>query len=199
VSGQRPRATGRRNVLLGIALLARGRAEGLAQFDDSVPAFLASLAPLIAFPLVRGIIGFSEGDELGTLTGLLATVCALIAPPVISEALARVWHRQARWLRYATAFNWCQWAVVAFAALLLLGLGTAMSLGLPNRVAGPMLVAGLLGYGCWLHWFLLRRALEISAWQAAFAVVCINFGTAVLLIAPMLLARQSGSAVQIPG
>lgn len=71
------------NVLVGIALLARGRAEGLAQFEDSVQAFLASLAPLIAFPLVRGVIAFSEGETVGTVTDLLATLCALIAPAVI--------------------------------------------------------------------------------------------------------------------
>jgi hypothetical protein len=189
----------RTNVLVGIALLARGRAEGLAQFDDSVQAFLASLVPLIAFPLVRGLIALSEGETVGTVTDLLATLCALIAPAVISEALAGIWHRQARWLRYATAFNWCQWAVVGFAALLLLTLGTAMALGLPNSVAGPLLVACLIGYGCWLHWFLLRRALDISAWQAGLAVVCINFGTAVLLLGPLLLARETGSGLQMPG
>lgn len=67
-----------------------------------------------------------------------------------------------------------------------------MAMGLPNRVAGLLLIAGLMGYGCWLHWFLLRQALEISGWQAGLAVVCINFGTAVLLLGPLLVAREAG-------
>ena len=59
--GQRPRPG---SIVLGIARLARGRADGLRQFGATREAFLASLAPLVAFPLVGGVLMLLGGGGL---------------------------------------------------------------------------------------------------------------------------------------
>ncbi len=175
-------------VLLGIWQLARGRAEGFAQFGSSREGFLTSLAPLIAFPLVGAGLGLLRGHGGAALGDLLATLCALLAPPVLTHGFARAWRREAAWLRFATAFNWCQWAIPVVATGLLLVLGVLMALGLPDGVAGGMLLAGLIGYGLWLHWFLARHGLDLSGPRAALLVAAVNAGTALLVLTPTLIA-----------
>ena len=88
---------------------------------------------------------------------LLATLCALLAPPVLSYSLARYWGREALWLRFATAFNWCQWAIPAIACLCCWRCSLLIALGVPNDAAGHLWILGLAGYGLWLHWFLARH------------------------------------------
>ena len=46
----------RKSVLIGILRIARGRADGIACFGSSPQAFLSSLAPLLAFPLVGAVL-----------------------------------------------------------------------------------------------------------------------------------------------
>ncbi|MFL5282653.1 MAG: hypothetical protein ACJ8AW_17120, partial [Rhodopila sp.] len=71
-----------RSVLVGIMRIARGRADGIACFGASPQAFLSSLAPLLAFPLVGAVLAiFSEGPRRA-LTGLAVTLCALLTPAV---------------------------------------------------------------------------------------------------------------------
>ncbi len=175
------------NVLLGVLRLARGRVSGFAAFGDSPQAFLASLAPLIAFPLVGGGLMLAGGEGLPALADMLATFCALLAPPVVSWWLARRWQREPHWLRFATAFNWCQWAIPAVAALLLLALGVLMALGLPNGVAGAAVVLGMVGYGLWLHWFLARRGLDLSPGKAVLFVLAVNLATVAVVVGPRIL------------
>jgi hypothetical protein len=180
-------AGGAPNILLGVVRLATGRADGLAHFGNTTQAFLTSLAPLIAFPLVGSALLIINGGGLPALSDLLATLCALLAPPVLSWWFARRWQREALWLRFATAFNWCQWAIPVMASALLVVLGVFMAIGLPNRVAGVVAVIGLVSYGLWLHWFLARRGLGLPATRAALFVVCVNLGTAALIVGPRVL------------
>ncbi|HEX3405465.1 MAG TPA: hypothetical protein VHT74_34585, partial [Acetobacteraceae bacterium] len=107
----RGKAPPRGSIVVGIMRLARGRADGMLQFGTTREAFLSSLAPLIAFPLVGGVLMLLGGGGFTALSDLFATLCALVAPPVLSFEVARLWGRQAAWLRFATAFNWCQWAI----------------------------------------------------------------------------------------
>lgn len=187
------RDTGRgQSIVLGVLRLARFDARGLAQFGDSVPAFLSSLAPLVAFPLVGALLMGLNGQGLAAADELLATLCALLAPPVLSEALAAAWHREAAWLRYATAYNWCQWVIPMVAVLLLLVLGLLTRLGLPDRVAVLAMVFGLLAYALALHWFLARRALGLSAVKATLLVIGVTLGTVILVLGPRLLALAAG-------
>jgi hypothetical protein len=178
------------SVLRGVARVARGHADGIEQFTGTSQGFLASLAPLIAFPLVGTAILVVDGDGAPAITDLLATIAVLLAPPVLSFELARLWGRQALWLRFATAFNWCQWLLPMLAAVLLIGLGTLLHAGLPDAAATGALVLGLGGYALWLHWFLARHGLKLSRVRAVLLVLTVNFSTALLVLAPRLLAMQ---------
>jgi len=177
-------------ILRGMVLVARGRAEGIDMFAGTSQGFLASLAPLVAFPLVGTALLLLDGDGTPAITNLLSTIAVLLAPPVLSFELARLWGRQARWLRFATAFNWCQWLLPMLAAVLLLVLGMLSQAGLPENAATVALVLGLGGYALWLHWFLARHGLALSRVRAALLVLGVNFGTALLVLAPRLLALQ---------
>jgi hypothetical protein len=184
--------------LRGIARLACGRAEGLAQFGDTRQAFLASLFPLIAFPLLGELLVAMRGD-VPSLTDLLATLCALLAPPVLSFSIARRWGREALWPRFATAFNWCQWAIPAIAFLLLLAVSLLIALGVPNEAAGHLWILSLAGYGVWLHWFLARRALNLSVIRAVVLVVLVNAATVALVVGPLLIARLAEPSERLGG
>jgi hypothetical protein len=195
-----PVPVGRRrlNILLGIARLARGRADGLAQFGDTRQAFLASLLPLLAFPLLGELLVALRGG-MPSLSDLLATVCALLAPPVLSFSLARRWGREAQWPRFATAFNWCQWAIPAIAFLLLLAMSLLIALGVPNEAAGHLWILSLAAYGVWLHWFLARRALELTAVRAVVLVVLVNAATVAMVIGPLLIANLAEPSERLGG
>ncbi len=179
-----------KGVVLGIMLLARGRKAGLLLFGATREAFLASLAPLIAFPLVGGALMVLGGGGLEAFTDLLATLCALLAPPVLSFEVARFWGRQDAWLRFATAFNWCQWVIpVAFSILLLL-FGMLSAVGLPSNAARAGVLAGLVGYGLWLHCFIARHGLSVSWPRAGAMVIGVNLVTVLLVVVPRVLTLE---------
>ena len=180
----------RQSVLLGIVRVACGRADGIACFGGTPQAFMTSLAPLIAFPLVgAGMALFTEGPRRA-LTGLAIAMCALLTPAVISYELARIWQRAEAWLRFATAFNWCEWILPVIACLVMVPLSFAINAGMGEAAASSTLVACLVSYGLWLHWFLARNALGLSGGRAAVLVLLVNLGTAVAVVGPPLLARK---------
>ena len=174
-------------IVLGILLVARGRAEGLALFGATAQAFLASLAPLVAFPLVGGALIALGGEPAAGIAGFLETICVLLGQPVISQFVAERWGRGELWLRYATAFNWCQWVIPALASVLVLAIGLLLSLGMPDAWAAPLLIAGLGVYGLWLQWFLARHALLVSWLRAIALVLIVNVATAAILLGPRVL------------
>ena len=182
----------RRSILVGIARIARGRADGVAYFGSTAQSYLSSLAPLVAFPLVGAAVGmFSEGPRRA-LTDLAMTLCALLTPAVISYELARIWKRDEAWLRFATAFNWCEWILPVLACLVMVPLTFAMSAGLAANAASLILVGCLGCYGLWLHWFLARQALGLSGPRAVALVFLVNLGTVVTVMGPGLLAYRIG-------
>lgn len=182
----------RRSVILGVARIARGRKDGVDCFSSSPQAFLSSLAPWVAFPLVSAVLGmFTEGLRWA-LTGLAITVCALLMPAVVSYELARLWRRTEAWARFATAFNCCQWLLVILACLLMVPLSVAISAGMSETAASLALVSCLGLYGLWLHWFLARNALGLSGFRAVLLVFLVNIGTAVVVLGPRLLANDLG-------
>jgi hypothetical protein len=190
--GQRPRSG---SIVLGIVRLARGRADGFQQFAATREAFLASLAPLVAFPLVGGALMVLGGGGLTALSDLLATICALVAPPVLSFEIARLWGRQQSWLRFATAFNWCQWAIPVLGSALLLLLAVLIVLGLPRSLARAMVVLGLVSYGLWLHWFLARHGLGLSRLRALLLVLGVNLVTVMIVMGPRVLEFGAGGGL----
>lgn len=175
------------NVLVGILRLARFDGSGMAQFGATTQAFLASLAPLIAFPLVGAALMLMHGGGLDALAEFLATLCTLLAPPVLSHLLAIAWRREGDWLRYATAFNWCQWVIPMAAAVLLLSAGVMIWAGLPNRIVAVIAIAGVIVYALVLHWFIARVGLRLSILRAALLVLGVNLGTGALVLLPVLL------------
>jgi hypothetical protein len=182
----------RKSILVGILRIARGRPDGIACFGSSAQAFLSSLAPLVAFPLVGSLLGaFTEGPRRA-LADLAMTLCALLTPAVLSYELARIWKRADGWLRFATAFNWCEWILPVLACLIMVPLSVAISMGLSENVAGPLLLGCLGVYGLWLHWFLARNALALSRFRAVVLVFLVNLGTVVVVMGPRLLVHDAG-------
>lgn len=175
------------SIVLGIVRLARGRSDGMQQFGATRDAFLASLAPLIAFPLVGGMLMLAGGGGLTAVSDLLATLCALVAPLVLSFEVARLWRRQQFWLRFATAFNWCQWVIPCVGFVLLVVFGVLAALGVPRWAAQVGLLLGLLSYAFWLHWFLARHGLGLSRSRALLLVFAVNLATALLVVGPRII------------
>lgn len=189
---------GRPNILRGILLLSRGRAAGLAEMGAGPQEFLASLAPLVAFPLVGCLLMLTQGKIQDAVTDFLATLVAILAPPVLSFSLARLWGRQEKWFRFGTAFNWCQWVLPLLGAFLVLIAGFMVQAGVPLRPTVILLCCVLLGYAFWLHWFLARHGLDLSGGRAAVLVFLVNLVTIILVGGPQLLelALQSLTAAK---
>jgi hypothetical protein len=181
----------RPSVLVGIFRIARGRADGIACFGGSVQSFLSSLAPLLAFPLVGAILAAMSDGPVRALTGLGMTLCALLTPAVLSYELARLWNRGDAWIRFATAFNWCEWILPVLACLVMVPLSVAIAAGLSEKAASLVLLGFLGSYGLWLHWFLARKALGLSVARAIFLVLLVNTGTVVAVMGPTILAARS--------
>lgn len=177
-------------VLRGILLVARGDRAGLALFGATSQSYLSSLAPLIAFPLVAAGLMLMRGGGASTVADLLATLSILLTPAVVSFELARLWGRHAGWLRFATAFNWCQWAIPAVGAVMMLLLFLSVALGAPSRVAALVLIGALAGYSLWLHWFVVRTGLQVGRWRAALVVLAMNAATSLLVIAQYIASPE---------
>ena len=174
------------NVLLGIMLVARGRAEGLRQFGSSPQSVLGALAPLMAFLLVGVLLGVL-GRNREAVTDAAGVSVGLLGPLVLSFEVARRWDRGAQWLRFATAFCWCQWAAPMILAVVLVLMAILMGLGVSGDAAAGAGVALLFAYGLWLNWFLARHALSLSAWRAAAMVAIVNVATVMLILGPQVV------------
>ena len=172
-------------VLLGIARVARGRKDGLQHFGDSAQAVLAALAPLVAFLLVGAAIALL-GRSRDALEDVAAVTVGLLGPLVLSFEFARRWGRAGRWFRFATAYCWCQWAAPMVLVAVLLLMAVLMAGGTSQTAAAGVGVALLFGYGLWLHWFLARNALDLSALRAVLLVAGVNLLTTGLIILPQL-------------
>jgi hypothetical protein len=177
-----------KSVVVGIMRVARGRADGIACFGGTSQSYLASLAPLVAFPLVSAAMRLLNNEPNQAGTGFAMTLCALLAPAVLSFELAKLWGRTDQWIRFATAFNWCEWTLPLFACLMMVPIGIAMAAGLDENAASVVLVLSLGAYGLWLHWFLARKALALSRLRATLMVFAVNIGTVAVVLGPHFLA-----------
>jgi hypothetical protein len=163
----------------------------MQQFGATRDGFLASLAPLIAFPLVGGTLMLLGGGGLTAVSYVLVTLCALVAPLVLSFEVARLWHRQQLWLRFATAFNWCRLIIPFVGFVLLVIFAMLVALGLPNWAAQVGLLLGLLSYEIWLHWFLALHGLGLSRSRALLLAFAVNFASALLVVGHRLLTLDT--------
>ena len=186
----RKRPTRGGGVVRGLALLGCGRAEGFDCFDNTRDAFLAGLSPQISFLLVAAALLLAQHPTVPALSLVLLLFCAVLLPPVISHAMARLWRRDDRWRRYATASVWSVWLIVpAYGPALLLTL-VLLQLGV-GRVAAVQAGALLLtGYFLWLQWFMARRGLAIGGFKAALTVAALAVGSSLLFVAVQPLLPQ---------
>jgi hypothetical protein len=174
-------------ILRGLLQLARGDKSGIKDFGNSMEAFTASLAPLIAFPLVGAGLSMVGGEWRLALVGLLSRLCAVLALPLITHEFARRTGREELWLRTATALDWSFWILIpllfltAFAGALLVEAGLTMSMA-------ELLALGVLaGYLLWYHWFIVRTGLALGVWQAVLLVVLTSLAVGVFTVGPVLL------------
>ena len=185
-------------ILAGLIRLARGDVSGIMQFGHTPKAFFISLIPLIALPLVVGLATLAKGEIGRALSDLAAAACILLVPPVISHTLARRWDREDPWLRFAVAFNWCQFGLSVLCMALLIGLGIVFGAsgskpGSDGVVAAVVVLCiAIVGYGLWLHWFVARVGLGVSRGRAAFLVFATYFGTFAILLTRGLLLMDRG-------
>jgi hypothetical protein len=175
------------NVLKGIFLLAQGKAAGIAEFGGSADALYASLAPLIAFPLVATVLISVEGQPEAAIIAFLSRLCMVLFVAVVTHAAAAWAGREPLWMRTVTALNWSFWLVIPL--LLLAGLigGVLVSAGVPEMLAVEILVGALAAYLLWYHWFTLHSGLNMAALPALGLVVVTNLVVGLLSAAPALI------------
>ena len=184
-----PAKRARRNggsILRGILLLARGRAAGISEFGNTTDALTASLAPLIAFPLV-GSVMIAIGGQPG-LAGIafLSRLCGVLVLPVVTHAFARIFKREASWLCTATALNWSFWILIPL-LLVAAFLGAALvTAGVSETRAEGAVIVLLAIYMLWLHWFIVRTGLKLSVWLAVLLVVVSNIAIGLMTFGPDL-------------
>ncbi len=180
----------RRSVVRGIARLAMFQREGFAELNPTPQGFINSLSPLIAFGLIgvlQSLVG--SGLRAGLINGL-AAVITMLAPTLITHALAVRWGRQDAWLLYAIAFNWTQ---IVFPLLLLAAgfvsvVGRALGISATGIVTTALFI--LLPYALALHWFITRQGLSLSRGRTLLCMIAIYLGMVLLLFAPLLLAAM---------
>ena len=164
--------------------LALWRGAGIHGFTGSKQAFLNSLAPLLAMPVVGFLLLAVQGKVLDAVSNLLLAVVILLAPIAASHLVARWWRREALWLRFAVALNWCQWVITAVAMLLVALTGMAVQAGVPQQIALLGLALGCLGYAISLQVFLAHVGLALSRARAIGFVLLFNFAAALLVLLP---------------
>jgi hypothetical protein len=174
-------------ILRGLFLMARGAKSGIKEFDNSMDAFTASLAPLIAFPLVGAGVSALSGQWQMALIGFLSRLCAVLALPLITHEFARRTGREALWLRTATALDWSFWLLVPMLFIAAVAGAILVQLGLAMESAEYVALGLMGGYLLWYHWFIVRTGLVLGRGQAAFLVVITGLTIALFTAGPFLL------------
>ncbi len=174
-------------ILRGLWRLAKGDAAGIKEFGAGLDNFYASLAPLIAFPLVGALVTALQVDWRVAVVSFLARLCGVLVLPVLVYEFARFYGREPMWLRAATALNWSFWALLP---VLLVGafLGAILAqMGLPMRTA-ELATMGVMGaYLLWYRWFILRAGLGLNGWRAALIVLVSGTLIALFTVVPVAL------------
>lgn len=157
-------------ILRGMVKLALGNPKGFEEFGATPAAFTASLAPLIAFPVVGALVMAITSDWKMALLGLLSRLCSVLILPVLIYEFARLFGRQSQWLRTATAMNWCVWLLIpAMFGAIFLG-GSVAVMGAPAQLAeyGTLMLAGI--YLLWNQWYIFKAGLKVNGWRAGLII-----------------------------
>ncbi len=178
------------SILRGLWRLATGRKSGIEDFGSTTNAFTASIAPLIAFPIVGDALLAMDGHWQLAATGFLSRLCAVLAMPVIIHAYAQRAQREPLWLRTATALNWSFWLlpplllIAAFISAALVSLGTQEN-GAKYAVFGIIIIAYML----WFQIFTVKTGLQLHVAPALGLVIVADLLIAALSLAPELLTH----------
>jgi hypothetical protein len=160
-------------------MLARGRAAGLAAFENTLPvaaySFRAAAICLPIFMFFKDQTSAPDDVVLTLFVDFLLFAASWAGFALASLYLAKALGVADSWPRFIAAWNWS--AVVQYLALvalslpgLLLGKGSLLDLG------------GLLAllFALWMEWFIARHALRLSPLGAA-GFVALDLGIAVFL------------------
>jgi hypothetical protein len=187
-------------IVRGLWLLARGRRAGVKEFENSLDGFAASLAPLIAFPLVGAAVAVMQGAWQEGVIDLLSRLCAILAVPVIIHEFARRTGREAWWLRTITALDWSFWVVVPLLVVASIGGALLVTAGLPLHSAAAVMMGVCAGYLLWLHFIIVRAGLGVTNRQAVLVVAAMSAAILFCSIGPLALDYAwYGKAVFKPG
>ncbi len=171
----------------GLLLLARGRSDGIKEFGNTGDAVAASLAPLIAFPLVGAGWTALNGDVKFAALGFFSRLCGVLALPLITYEFARLSRRGADWLRTVAALNWSFWMLLpALLAAAALG-AMAVAAGVPQTTAEQSALTLLILYILWYQWFIIRVGLRLGVVGAVLLVVLNSAAISLFSAAPLLL------------
>ena len=175
------------NIVRGFWLLARGQAQGIEEFGNAIPPFAASLAPLVAFPLVGAILMAMQHEYwIAAMLFCSRLVGVLIQPVTIEFASSRFGGNE-RWLMTSTALNWSIWMMLPLMFLVILIDGTLSALGLPDPVSAAGSIGALVGYMLWLQWFIVKSGLRIAGWLAALILAAITVAVGAVNALPYLM------------
>jgi hypothetical protein len=193
-----PRRAASESLVGGIVQLVFMNRAGFSRIEATPQAFLASLAPLIAFVLVGSGMEVAVAGWHAGAGDALQTLCVVLGQPVVSHFYARRFGREDRWLRYATAMNWCQLALPVAGGVLM------VFLMLSGAAASPVqVVAGVVGlvflYALLLNLFLIWRGLDLGFGRSVLFLVAVTLTLAVLLSVPVALRIPALTHQAVPG
>ncbi len=167
-------------------MLARGRADGIKQFGNTVDSVTASLAPLIAFPLVGAAWTAMNGQAEFAALGFFSRLCGVLALPLITYEFARLARRDADWMRTVAALNWSFWMLLP-ALLVAAALGAmAVAAGVAQTAAEQVALALLVLYLAWYQWFIVRAGLRLGMVRALLLVLLNSAAISLFSVAPLL-------------
>lgn len=178
------------NIVRGVFRLARGDAGGIADFPNSETGFSASLAPLIAFPLVTGGLIASSGHYQLAALIFLSRVCTVLIPPLIVELGARMTRKRTTWLLTATALNWSFWLVLPLMLIAQVIAALLVRTGVPIGAALDAAVLTLALYALWFQWFTIRTGLRLRWWQALVIVIAMDVAIGLISVLTFHFDRQ---------
>ena len=165
--------------LAGAFMLARGRAAGLAAFENTLPvaaySFRAAAICLPIFMFFKDQTSTPADVVLTLFVDFLLFAASWAGFALASLYLARALGVAEAWPRFIAAWNWS--AVVQYLALAVLSLP-----GLLLGKGGLLDLGGLLAlfFAVWMEWFVARHALRLSPLGAA-GFVGLDLGIAVFL------------------
>jgi hypothetical protein len=187
------------NILRGLLRLARGDASGMREFGNTTEEFSASIAPLLAFPLVSAALFGLTGHWILAALMLMSRVCGVLLQPVITEFVARRSASSATWLVTSTALNWSIWLLIPLTLTGGLIASGLISLGIDNRTAVAWSLCASYIYLLAVQSLIVRFGLRLT-WRLAVPIV---LGMNVLILAvclePFLLHPDLMGLILHPG